>query len=97
MRLIVLTLLALLLLSACSSPVEYQHDPVLPSSPTAVNINTATATELERLPYIGRTTAESIVEFRQEHGPFRRPEQLMLIRGVSETRFAEIRHLLTTR
>jgi competence protein ComEA len=83
---------------SCSSRVEI-------STPTentvlyaeAINVNTATAAELERLPYIGRTTAESIVAYRDANGPFRRPEHLMLIRGVSETRFIEIRHLIRTR
>ena len=51
--------------------------------------------ELEKLPRIGRKTAESIVEFRNENGPFRRAESLLLIRGLSEKRFAEIRDLVT--
>jgi len=61
-----------------------------------VNINTATARELERLPNIGRKTAESIVAFREANGPFRRPEHLLLIRGISERRFSEIKRYLRT-
>ena len=48
------------------------------------------------LPHIGRKTAEAIVEFRTLNGPFRRPENLMQIRGVSETRFAELRPYIKT-
>jgi len=70
--------------------VEYeQASPA--SSPGAVNINKATVDELEKLPHIGRKTAEAIVRFREENGPFRRAENLMLIRGVSESRFQELR------
>ena len=98
MRVAIPILFAVLLVSACSSRVEYEVSALDQLTVTdAVNINTATVTELERLPYIGRSTAESIVELREKNGPFRRPEHLMLIRGVSETRFIEIRHLLRTR
>ena len=98
MRAIVPILLAVLLGAACSSRVEYENSGNGQlTSGNSVNINTASASELEHLPYIGPTTAEAIVAFREEHGPFRRPEHLMLIRGVSETRFLEIRHLLRTR
>ena len=93
MRRVVLILFASLMFAACSSRVEYEqpHDGV---SPGAININNASADDLERLPHIGRKTAEAIVQFRTENGPFRRLEHLMLIRGVSEKRFAELRPLL---
>ncbi len=83
---------------ACSSRVEFPepHDLHAISAYT-VNINTASIEELDRLPNIGRKTAESIIAYREINGPFRRPEHLMLIRGVSESRFLEIRHLITTR
>jgi competence ComEA-like helix-hairpin-helix protein len=83
--------------TACSARIELPRATDEPLSNDAVNINTASVIELERLPYIGRSTAESIVEFRQKNGPFRRPEELMLIRGVSETRFMEIRQGITVR
>lgn len=98
MRIVVAILLAVLLFTACSTRVEIPpSNGDVQISADAVNINTATVGELERLPYIGRATAESIVAFRETHGPFRRPEHLMLIRGVGETRYLEIRHLLRTR
>ena len=86
-------LLAVCFAVACSTRVAYDL-PHAESSPDAININTATADDLERLPHIGRKTAESIVEFRTENGPFRRVEHLLLIRGVSERRFQELRPLL---
>lgn len=85
----VLVLILSAFVTACSSRVEFER-PVAQISTAAVNINSATVDDLERLPHIGRKTAEAIVEFRNANGPFRRVEQLMLIRGVSETRFAEL-------
>jgi competence ComEA-like helix-hairpin-helix protein len=63
-------------------------------SENAININTATADELTSLPHIGDTLAKRIVEFRETNGPFRRPENLLLVEGISEKRFKEIRPLI---
>jgi competence protein ComEA len=45
---------------------------------------------LAGLPFIGPELAAEIVQFRTQHGPFRRVEHLMLIRGISEKRFRKI-------
>ncbi|MEP6787757.1 MAG: ComEA family DNA-binding protein [Acidobacteriota bacterium] len=88
-------LAALVLSLSCSSRQVYQTSAnIAPSSDDALNVNTASVEELERLPHIGHKTAEAIVQFREENGPFRRPEYLLQIRGISETRFAELRHYL---
>lgn len=85
--------LAALCLAACTSRVQYP--PVAyKSTPNAININTASVEELERLPGIGPNTAGSIITFRNDNGPFRRVENLMLVRGMSEGRFAEVRPYL---
>lgn len=91
---IVAILFVFLISFACSTRVVYESQSTAAASPNAININTATADELEKLPHIGRKTAESIVEHRDRHGTFRRVEHLMLIRGVSETRFAELQPLI---
>lgn len=92
----VLVLILSIMLAACSSRVEYQPLQGVKASADAININTATADELEKLPHIGRKTAETVVRFRTENGPFRRPEYLLQIRGVSEKRFLELRQYLKT-
>lgn len=79
------------LMSGCTARVAYEPLNAIAASPNAININTATVDELEKLPHIGRKTAESIVEFRAVNGPFRRVEHLLQIRGVSEERFANLR------
>jgi competence ComEA-like helix-hairpin-helix protein len=64
--------------------------PAEPSA-TPLNINTASREELERLPGIGPALAARIVEHRERHGRFRRAEHLMLVRGISERRFRQLR------
>jgi len=56
-----------------------------------ININTATANELETLPGIGKGLAERIVDHREKYGPFRRSEHLVIVRGISDRRFRALR------
>ena len=60
-----------------------------------ININQATVNELETLPGIGQALAGRIVEHRRKYGPFRRPEHLIIVRGISDKRFRAIRELIT--
>jgi len=55
-----------------------------------IDLNACDARELEKLSGIGSKTATKIVEFRDRHGPFRRPEHLMLVDGISEKKFLAI-------
>jgi competence protein ComEA len=52
-----------------------------------VNVNTADISQLSLLPRVGPSVAQRIVEFRKENGPFKRPEDLMLVRGIGEKTF----------
>ncbi|HYO62725.1 MAG TPA: helix-hairpin-helix domain-containing protein [Pyrinomonadaceae bacterium] len=60
-----------------------------------VNLNTATARELERLPGIGPGLAARVVEHRTRYGPFRRAEHLLAVRGIGERRFRALRAHVT--
>jgi competence protein ComEA len=60
-----------------------------------ININIAPARELERLPGIGQGLAERIISHRERFGPFRRPEHLIIVRGISDKRFRALRDLIT--
>ncbi|PJB95439.1 MAG: hypothetical protein CO080_07750 [Nitrospirae bacterium CG_4_9_14_0_8_um_filter_70_14] len=51
---------------------------------TTVHLNTATAVELEKLPGVGPILAQRIVQYRTEHGPFTRVDQLDQVKGVGE-------------
>ncbi|MDQ2745877.1 MAG: helix-hairpin-helix domain-containing protein [Acidobacteriota bacterium] len=59
-----------------------------------ININTATAGDLEKLPHIGQQTAQKIVEYRERFGKFRKPEHLLLVRGISVKKFQELKSLV---
>lgn len=61
-----------------------------------VNINTATVKELDdALPGIGPTLAQRIVDYREQHGPFRSPEDIKNVSGIGERRFEQIKDLIT--
>jgi len=65
------------------------------ASAPRLNINTASALQLEVLPGVGKVLAERIVAYREQNGPFRRAEHLMMVRGFSDNKFRAIRELVT--
>jgi competence protein ComEA len=69
--------------------------PAKTATVTVVNINTASAGELESLPGIGAKTAARIVEYRQKNGPFKKIEELMNVRGVGEKSFLKLKPQIT--
>lgn len=56
-----------------------------------ININTASAADLQRLPGIGAKTAGRVIEYRQKNGPFKKVEELMNVRGVGEKNFLKLK------
>jgi competence protein ComEA len=56
-----------------------------------VNINSADAGQLSFLPRVGMSVAQRIVDFRKQNGPFKRAEDLMLVRGIGEKTFLLIK------
>ncbi len=60
-----------------------------------ININTADATLLTTLPGIGPTTAQKIVQYRQDNGAFQQVEDLLKIPGIGPSTLDEIRGLIT--
>ena len=66
-----------------------------PSAPGApVSLSAATAEQLDTLPGIGPVTAQKIVAFRQEHGPFTSVEGLDAIPGIGPARLADLKGLV---
>jgi competence protein ComEA len=60
-----------------------------------VNVNTATATELEELPGIGEVLAQRIVDYRTANGPFTSVDQLIDVSGIGDAILESIRELVT--
>lgn len=71
-------------------PEENETEAVFP-----ININTATAEELQALPGIGETRAEAIVAYREKHGPFTYVEDLRGVSGIGEGILANIMDYIT--
>jgi len=69
--------------------------PVAPSAPALVDINTATAEELQALSGIGAVTAQRIIDYRTEHGPFNCIEDLLHVSGIGEATLEKFRAHVT--
>jgi competence protein ComEA len=71
------------------------NQPTPQSSTELININTATAEELDSLPGIGPTIAQNIIDYRTANGNFARIEDIMNVSGIGQATFDEIRDLIT--
>ncbi len=60
-----------------------------------VNINTATVEELAKLPGVGKSIAQRIVNHREKSGKFRTVDELLVIRGISRKKLEQLRPLIT--
>ena len=56
-----------------------------------VNVNTASAEQLQLLPRIGPSVAQRILDYRKENGKFGSLDDLMLVRGIGEATFAQLK------
>jgi competence protein ComEA len=61
-----------------------------------VNLNTATAVELQRLPGVGPVLAQHILDWRTQHGQFASVDQLDDVTGIGDVKFAALKPLVTT-
>ena len=66
----------------------------LPHTPARIDLNRATVEELMTLPGIGATLAARIIDHRRLHGPFRRPQDVIIVRGMSARRYRQIAQLI---
>jgi competence protein ComEA len=79
------------------TPPAVPTTPAPASAPTTppLNLNTATAAELEKLPGVGPAVAARILEYRQKNGGFKKIEDLMNVRGIGEKSFLRLKPLIT--
>ena len=60
-----------------------------------VSLRSATALELQTLPGIGPVLAQRLIDYRDEHGPFERIDQVMAVEGIGSGTYEAIRKLVT--
>ena len=95
-RTLTLVVLALgLFASTAVAQGRTSKTPAAPALTAPVNLNTATVAQLDSLPGIGKATAERIVEYRQKNGGFKKPEDLMNVRGIGEKNFLKLKSMIT--
>ena len=78
--------------ASASAPVEGGGGAVAAG---LINVNTASATELEVLPGVGEVIAQAIVDHRTENGPFTSVDQLLDVSGIGDATLEDIRELVT--
>lgn len=76
-----------------TAPAERARAPAAP--PARVNLNTATAADLDALPGIGPALARRILEYRAQHGSFTTVEQLRDARLLPRATYERVREYLT--
>lgn len=60
-----------------------------------ININTATAEELDKLPGVGPAKAEDIISYRESNGKFKNVDELKNVKGIGESSFEKMKEKIT--
>lgn len=68
--------------------------PALAAEGKTINVNTATVAEFQLLPRIGPSVAARIVEQREKNGPFKSLDDLLLVRGIGEATYEQLKPYL---
>ena len=81
------------------SATEIQTSPVadtntLQTEDKRVNLNTATLEELDALPGVGPSTAKNIIAYREAHGGFAAPEEIMNVKRIGEKTFQKLKEFI---
>lgn len=66
----------------------------LPAASAKVSINRSSQTDLESLPGIGPAKAQAIITYRNEHGPFKKLEDLQNVKGIGPKTFESLKSLI---
>ena len=60
-----------------------------------INVNSATLREIESLYGIGSEKAQAIIDYREQHGPFKTVDDLLKVKGIGTKTLENIRHRIT--
>ena len=78
-----------------AAQTESIADPtVVPIEDKRVNLNTATLEELDALPGVGPSTAKNIIAYRETHGGFAAPEEIMNVKRIGEKTFQKLKEFI---
>ena len=78
-----------------SMMVTQTESTVVPVEDKRVNLNTATLEELDALPGVGPSTAKNIIAYRETHGGFAAPEEIMNVKRIGEKTFDKLKAHIT--
>jgi competence protein ComEA len=93
-HLIVLSVILIATISSAAMAADSQ--PVqAPAVSGIVNLNTADAAQLAMLPRVGAKAAQRIIDYRKEHGNFRKTSDLMQVKGFGEKSFEHLAPYVT--
>lgn len=75
---------ALVILSICTGAFAAEPAATAPAPTGVVNINTADVAQLSMLPRVGAKAAQRIIDYRKEHGAFKKTSDLMQVKGFEQ-------------
>jgi competence protein ComEA len=67
----------------------------VPPRPAKLDLNRATAADLQQLPGVGDVLAQRVIDYRTTHGPYRRLEDLLEVQGIGAKRLEQLQLLVT--
>ncbi len=86
---IALSLVAVVLLTVSLANADEENSGV-------VNINTASAEQLQLLPRVGPALADRIIEFREANGSYRTVDEIVAVKGIGEKSFEKLEPFIVT-
>lgn len=82
-------------LSAAASGAAPADSKAAAPKPAAVDVNHASAADLQSVPGIGKSLAQRIIDFREKNGPFAKVDDLLKVQGIGEKSLERLRPYLT--